>query len=260
MSDKPSDSENPKMRTFRPLKHRKSREFPAWGLWVITIVLILSGLALLISWLNQPGRLINRLLATDTPTPTATFTPTSTSTPTETPTITPTPTETLTPTPSAPFTYVVQAGDSLFAISEKFNLGPKGILFLLILNPRIDPCNPILRIGDEIIVPNPDMPMPTATPLPPNLPRNTKVRYLIQPGDTLATIASLFNTTIDAIQKENKIDNPNNIVAGECITIPVNLVTPTATPRPTSTLAVPLTPLPSMTPVPSQTPSATPKP
>jgi hypothetical protein len=109
MSDKPG-VENRK--SFRPLKSHKRREFPAWGLWVITAVLILSGLGLLISWLNQPGRLINRLLATDTPTPTATFTPTSTPTPTETPTITPTPTETLTPTPSAPFTYVVQENDS----------------------------------------------------------------------------------------------------------------------------------------------------
>lgn len=248
MSEKSSGGESSRMRAFRPLKHRKQREFPAWGLWAITAVLILSGLALLISWLNQPGRLINRLLATDTPTPTVTFTPTSTSTPTETPTITPTPTETLTPTPSAPFTYVVQDGDSLFGISEKFNLGPKGIQFLLILNPRIDPCNPILRIGDELIVPNPDMPMPTATPLPANLPRNTKVRYLVQPGDTLLAIAALFNSTIDAIQKENKINNPNDIVAGECITIPVNLVTPTATLRPTSTPAIPITPSPTPTP------------
>ncbi|MFO3797808.1 MAG: LysM peptidoglycan-binding domain-containing protein, partial [Anaerolineales bacterium] len=199
MSDKPSGSENPKMRPFRPLKHRKSREFPAWGLWVITIVLILSGLALLISWLNQPGRLINRLLATNTPSPTATFTPTVTPTATETPTMTPTPTETLTPTPSAPFTYIVQEGDSLYRISEKFNLGEKGVLLLLILNPRIDPCNPILRIGEEIIVPNPGMPVPTATPLPTNLPRNTKVRYMVQPGDTLATIAAIFNSTIEAI-------------------------------------------------------------
>lgn len=259
MSEKPTDSENPKTRTFRPLKHRRHREFPAWGLWVITGIFILSGLALLISWLNQPGRLINRLLATETPTPTATFTPTATPTPTETPTITPTPTETLTPTPSAPFTYVVQEGDTLFGISEKFNLGDNGILFLLILNPRIDPCNPILRIGEEIIVPNPDMPMPTATPLPPNLPRNTKVKYLVRPGDLLANIAALFNSTIEAIQKENNISDPNLIPAGVCLTIPVNLVTPTATPRPTSTPIVPPT-LQTVTPVPSQTPSVTPTP
>ena len=257
MSDKPG-VENPK--SFRPLKFHKRREFPAWGLWVITAALILSGLGLLISWLNQPGRLINRLLATDTPTPTATFTPTSTPTPTETPTITPTPTETLTPTPSAPFTYVVQENDSLFAIAEKFQLGDKGILFLVILNPQIDPCNPILRIGQEITVPNPGMPMPTATPLPPNLPRNTKLKYLVQPGDTLAAIAALFNSTMDAIQNENNIKDPNEIQAGVCLTIPVNLVTPTATPRPTSTPVTPVTLPPTMTPVPTQTPSATPRP
>jgi len=257
MSDKPG-VENPK--SFRPLKFHKRREFPAWGLWVITAALILSGLGLLISWLNQPGRLINRLLATDTPTPTATFTPTSTPTPTETPTITPTPTETLTPTPSAPFTYVVQENDSLFAIAEKFQLGDKGILFLVILNPQIDPCNPILRIGQEITVPNPGMPMPTATPLPPNLPRNTKLKYLVQPGDTLAAIAALFNSTMDAIQNENNIEAPNKIQAGVCLTIPVNLVTPTATPRPTSTPVTPVTLPPTMTPVPTQTPSATPRP
>lgn len=256
MSEK-SSRENPPPKGFQPLGRRKRRELPAWVLWVVTALLILGGLALLLSWLNQPGRPLNRLLATDTPTPTATFTPTITPMPTETPTITPTPTETPTPTPSAPFAYVVQEGDSLYAIAQKFNLGDQGILFLLILNPRIDPCNPILRVGEEITVPNPGMPMPTATPLPPNLPRNTKVRYLIQPGDTLAKIASLFNSTTDAIQKENKITDPNTIYVGQCLTVPVNLITPTATFRPTSTPVTPGTPLPSFTPVPSPTPSVT---
>lgn len=220
-------------------------------------LLILAGLALLIIWLAGPSKPLNGLFATDTPTPTITPSPTNTLPPTETPTITSTATLTPTLTPSAPFLYTVQEGDSLTVISDKFGLGDKGIPLLLLLNPYdaktgigIDPATQIVYPGQQITVPNPGMPLPTATPIPPNIPRGTKVDYVVQAGDSLAGIASKFNSTVDDIVKTNNLQDANAIFVGQLLQIPVNLVTPTATRPPTSTPRTPGTPLPSVTPAP----------
>ncbi len=228
-------------------------------------LLILAGLIMLVIWLSGPNKPLNTLFATKTPTPTITPTSTSTPTPTETPTITPTFTETPTPTPSAPFDYKVQEGDYLFSIAEKFNLGPTGIPLMLLLNPytfegadySINPKTQIVYPGQTIRIPNPGMELPTATPVPADLPRGTKITYTVQPNDTLAGIAARFNSTVDAIMKENNLTNPNAIYVGQQLIIPVNLVTPTATRLPTST-PITATPQPSVTPVFTVTPSVTP--
>lgn len=209
-------------------------------------VLLVGGIALLIYWMTLPGKPINLMLATETPTPTSTFTPTSTNTPTVTSTETPSPTITFTPTFSAPFTYTIQDGDSLAVIAEKFVLGDDAIPLILLLNPfnsetgvGIDPVTQIVIPGQVILLPNPDMQLPTATSIPSDLRSGTLIPYTVQSGDSLGAIADLFNSTIDAIIEENSIENPNALFVGQVLQIPVNLVTPTATRPPTST---PITP------------------
>lgn len=215
-------------------------------------LLIVAGLGLLVFWLTGPSQPLSTLFATDTPTPTTTLTPTVTFTPTETPTITSTATLTATATPSAPFTYTVQEGDSLSAIVEKFALGDDGIPLILMLNPYseaaatgIDPLTQIVYPGQQIFIPNPDLQLPTSTPIPPNLSRGTIVTYVVQSGDSLAGIAGLFNSTVEEIVKVNELADANAIYVGQQLKIPVNLVTPTATRPPTST---PRTPIPPGTP------------
>jgi LysM repeat protein len=215
-------------------------------------LLVLAGLAVLIIWLSSPGKPLNTLFATKTPTPTMTSTPTITPIPTDTPTITLTPTTTPTVTASAPFTYTVQEGDSLSKIVDKFGLGEDGIPLILLLNPYnetngsgIDPTTQIVYPGQQIMIPNPGMPLPTPTHIPANLPRGTKVSYTVQSGDSLALIASKFNSTVDDIVKANNLADANAIYVGQLLQIPVNLVTPTPTRPPTST---PRTPIPSVTP------------
>lgn len=45
--------------------------------------------------------------------------------------------------------------------------------------------------------------------------------YAVQTGDTLSTIASRYNTTVEEIQKYNKwIKNPDQIEAGSILMIP----------------------------------------
>jgi LysM repeat protein len=218
---------------------------------IIAGILLLGGIALLVYWMTLPGKPINLLLATETPTPTLTFTPTNTNTPTPTSTITPSPTITVTPTFSAPFTYTVQDGDSLAVIAEKFALGNDAIPLILLLNPYVVPTDPAqaptgidpttlyVNPGQVILLPNPDMQLPTATPIPPNLPRGTKLEYVVQSGDSLGAIADKFNSTIDDIMKENSLTDPNALFVGQVLVVPVNMVTPTATRPPTST---PITP------------------
>lgn len=213
---------------------------------ILAGVFVVAGLGVLIYWLFQPGRPLNSLIATETPTPTITFTPTSTNTPTLTPTETPTATITFTPTFSAPFTYTVQDGDYLALLVERFNLGDDGVALILLLNPYnpetgvgIDPTTQVIIPGQVILLPYPGMPLPTATPIPPNLPRGTLVDYIVQAGDSLAVIADRFNSTIEDIMEENELDNPNELFVGQLLRIPVNMVTPTPTRPPTST---PITP------------------
>jgi LysM repeat protein len=220
-------------------------------IYIIAGALILGGIILLIVWLSGPGQPLNTLFATDTPTPTLTRTPTLTPIPSETPTITPTATETPTSTPAAPFTYTVQEGDSLAVIAERFALGDNGIPLILLLNPYneetgtgIDPTTQIVYPGQQITIPNPGMQLPTATSIPANLPRGTLLEYVVQSGDSLAVIASLFNSTVEAIIEENELPDPNAIYVGQLLVVPANLVTPTATLGFTSTPAVTRTPTP----------------
>jgi LysM repeat protein len=231
--------------------YRKRRQqnqiFIVWG---GAALLILIGLILLVIWLTGPSKPLDALFATETPTPTMTYTPTLTSTPTETPTVTITSTVTSTPTPSQPFNYTVQEGDYLALIIEKYNLGDNGLALIRMLNPYqginpdtglpigIDDNNNIVP-GMIILLPNPGMPLPTSTPLPTDLARGTKLTYTVQAGDTLAGIASIFNSTVDDIITENNLNDPNAIFAGQQLVIPVNIVTATATRPPTST---PITP------------------
>ena len=202
------------------------------------IALVVLGVILLLVWLTRPNQPLGGLFATDTPTPTLTFTPTNTPVPSETPTITPTGTATITSTPSEPFPYIIQEGDSLDAIAQRFNLGEDGILLILDENPAIAN-NGLIFVGQEIVIPPPGSILSTRTPIPSNLPRGTLIEYTVLPGDTLAGIAVRFNSLEADIIEENEIENANALQAGDILRIPVNLVTPTATLPSTSTPVTP---------------------
>jgi LysM repeat protein len=237
---------------FKPLTPRRKRSSIGPALfYVVAALFVLVGFYFLYNALIGPGKPISNMFATDTPTPTLTYTPTNTSTPTATSTETLTPTITNTPTPSAPFIYVIQEGDNLVLIAEKFQLADDGITLILGLNPAIEQNNGIIFPGQQLLIPNPDMRAPTATLLPGDIPRGTKLTYTVLPGDTLAGIAARFNSTVDAIMKENKIEDANALQAYQKLIVPVNMVTPTATRPPTST---PVTTTPTLAPTGTKAP------
>jgi LysM repeat protein len=249
MNNRPPISSSPAS-SINSFRKRRKRGGPNI-IFVIAGVLVLGGVILLIAWLAGPSKPISTFFATETSTPTLTYTPTNTSTPTSTSTATSTATVTPTATFSMPFNYTVQDGDNLFVISEKYNLGDDGIQLILFLNPYagineqtgypigIDPQTQNILPGQLILLPNPGMELPTSTPIPADLAKGSKVDYVVQAGDSLGSIAALYNSTIDDIIAENEITDPNAIKVGDVLVIPVNMVTPTATRPPTST---PITP------------------
>jgi LysM repeat protein len=224
-------------------KRQKMMPFMVGGL---AAVLVIIGIIILVVWFTGSGHSGFSLFATKTPTPTLTFTPMPA---TATPTITITPTETVTTlptqteTPSGPFKYKVQENDTCSAIATKFKVD---IIVLAALNNlKPDPC--LIRVGDEILIPAPNQQLPTETPVGNSVPRGTKIQYTVKTNDTMASIASKFNTTMESIQLENKLKDINTIYVGQVLTISVNIVTPTVTKAPTSTSAVTSTLAPTTT-------------
>ena len=213
--------------------YRRRRQLLPIIMTVLALLLVIIGLVIVIMWATGGGF----SLFSKGPTPTSTLPPTPVMSPTSTlqPSETPTPESTITPTPSAPFEYEVQELDSCWAIAERYEVD---FLTLLAINNFPDGTCPIYP-GQKILVPAPGQTLATPTSIPSDLPSGTRVTYTVQPGDSLASIASQFNTTIDDIKRQNpdKFEDENNIPIGISLIIRVNLVTPTPTFAPTSTLA-----------------------
>ena len=228
MLNRTPPSNNNTSNVLNAYRKRRQQRGPLLIYGATALVVIL--LIVLAVWLLGSGQKpLSALFATDTPTPTLTFTPTNTNTPTLTPTITLTPTVTITPTPTGPVAYTIVENDTLQAIAEKFNLGSDGVLLILDANPDIMKNNGVYYVGQTIKIPPVGTLLKTATPLPANLGRGTKIEYQVLPGDTLAGIAAKFNSKEEDIITLNKIENPNALQAGQILQIPVNLVTATAT-------------------------------
>jgi len=232
-----SEKESPKeiIDAYRKQQAR-SQKWPKIIFWSFVVIILGVTGGLIYSFANDglPSIPIS-FFASETPTATETVTP-SPVPPTPTPTVTfteipptDTPTITLTPTISGPFIYIVQEGDVLYLLSEEFGIE---ILVLIEANQErlgLDPANPIIKVGDELLIPPPGTLLSTPTPLPEGLPRGSRIDYSVQPGDTLAVIAFNFNSTIDDIIEVNELDDANSIYVGQILVIRVNLVTPVPT-------------------------------
>ena len=142
-----------------------------------------------------------------------------------------TPVPTPTPVPGTPTTYVVAPGDYLASIARRFNTTVTAIAQA----NNIANIN-IIYVGQRLVIPVGGTVPPTAVPptgVPPTAtPPAQTSSYVVQPGDTLARIASRFGTTVTAIAQANGITNPNLIYVGQRLTIPAPGVVVTPTPAP----------------------------
>ena len=215
--------------------YRKRRQQKGPFLVYGAIALVVIGLIVILYSLFGSGQdPIGGLFPTETPTPTLTFTPTNTVTPSATATITETATITLTPTRSGPTEYIIQEGDTLPGIAEKFELGNDGVLLLIDSNPEIMQNNGVYFVGQKLFIPAPGAVRNTPTPIG-DIPSGTRIDYQVLPGDTLAGIAARFNSKEENIISVNNITDANAITVGQILKIPVNLVTATPTFPPTFT-------------------------
>lgn len=102
--------------------------------------------------------------------------------------------------------YTIQEGDILSNIANRFNTTVEN---LLRLNEGLDPDN--LPIGEDICI-------VSKTVQPVSCPYGS-LPYNIKPGDTLASIASEFDTTPDALILLNPDIDPYNLQVGSRICI-----------------------------------------
>lgn len=125
-------------------------------------------------------------------------------------------------------TYTVEPGDNLYRISI---LNDTTVNALMEANPQLVGDPPILQPGQVLALPG-CTPSGAAGGSTTNATAASTLRadstaipaqqttYRVQPGDTLMSIASRYNTTINAIVQANNLSNPNLLSIGQTLIIP----------------------------------------
>jgi LysM repeat protein len=123
-----------------------------------------------------------------------------------------TPTPTVVPTLGTTFEYIVQQGDSLTIIATRFGTTWQVLAQINGLN-----LSSLLYPGQKLLVPGTitPTPVPTATPSGPEV-----VWYVVQPGDTLATIAAHYGITWQELAAANALNASSVIYPGQQLRIP----------------------------------------
>lgn len=130
-------------------------------------------------------------------------------------------------------TYTVQRGDSLWSIAKKNNLTVAELAKANSLGTGVT-----LKPGQKLIVPgkpasatapsdlstasSPKSPAtsPAASTTPPPRPSGETMRHVVQPGESLGTIARRYGVRVGAIAEANNITDPAKIRAGQELMIP----------------------------------------
>jgi LysM repeat protein len=97
-------------------------------------------------------------------------------------------------------THIVQPGETVDGIAKKYRV-PRELLIQY--NALREPDR--LAVGQILRVPEPE---------------NAKRTYVVQPGDTLGTIAVDHNVSALALANHNRLADPDNLVAGQALEIP----------------------------------------
>jgi LysM repeat protein len=233
---------------------------------IISVLLVIGGISLALS---------ENLVAQATPTPipptlslhfpTATFTPspvfaeTTTATLTATlvfPTDTPFATNTLfvqasCVLPSGWIPVVVSTNDSVYSLAQRYKTTPENLGTANCLSSFDVP------VGYTLYVP----PVPTVTVIPCGpLPGYVR-RYVVQRGDTLYSVATLYRISYPTLQRANCMGSSTTIYAGQVLWVP-NIIIPTRYPPTPGVTVIPTFPKATNTsiPVPPTEPPTEPPP
>jgi murein DD-endopeptidase MepM/ murein hydrolase activator NlpD len=141
--------------------------------------------------------------------------------------------------------YVVQAGDTLFAIALRFNLSVAEIAAA----NNLSNAN-LIFVGQQLVIPGTK---PVVEPAIVTSGREEEAAplpgfpevYVVQPGDTLMAIATRFGLTATDLALANNIRNPDYIYVGQQLVIPPlgSSVTGTRHPAPFATIELSPAPL-----------------
>lgn len=111
------------------------------------------------------------------------------------------------PPTTGPTVHIVQPGENLFRIALRYGTTVDAIVHAnSIVNPWF------IYVGQRLTIPG-----SSGGTLPPGSPGKT---YVVQPGDTLHSIAVRHNTTVQALVVANNLSSPNLIYVGQIINVP----------------------------------------
>lgn len=107
---------------------------------------------------------------------------------------------------TVPTTYIVQSGDSLWSIANRFGVTVNDLKSANGLTSNL------LSVGQVLIIPT----VESNTPVNPSY-----TTYTVQPGDSLWSISNRFGTTVDTIKTLNNLTS-NLLSIGQVLQIPNN--------------------------------------
>jgi LysM repeat protein len=131
--------------------------------------------------------------------------------------------------PGEPTVHIVQPGENLYRIALMYGTTIEAIAAANgIYNPWC------IYVGQRLVIPFPGSPLhpggppppsgyptpPGGNPSPPGPPPPGARTHVVQPGETLFSIAVRYGVTVEAIALANNLPNPNLIWSGQILIIP----------------------------------------
>ena len=151
--------------------------------------------------------------------------------------------------------YTVRPGDTLDAVAARFGTSEEA---LASINHLADPN--LILVGQVLRLPRGAGPSTAAPGAGSSAPAAARAggTYTVEPGDTLASIAARFGTTVANLAAVNRLADPNRIEAGQVLRLSGSPAPAPAGPAPSPRLAPAPAPAPrpAPTPVPAVTASA----
>ncbi|MBI3914890.1 MAG: LysM peptidoglycan-binding domain-containing protein [Chloroflexi bacterium] len=149
------------------------------------------------------------------------------------------------PVPVPASRYIVQAGDTLFAVATRYGTS---VAALMQANGLY---NYWIYVGQSLRIPGAPAPVVPVPVSQPQIPAQG-VYVTVRPGDYLAFIAAQYGSTVYAIAIANGLSNPSFIYAGQRLFIPSGRAPATAPiAMPAYPIIVPVPPTPTATPTPA---------
>ena len=138
---------------------------------------------------------------------------------------------------AVPSSYVVQQGDTVTAIAERFGLAPRDVLAANGLS-----WNTIIHPGQQLQLRSPSAPNSAAPAPAPAAPPSRAASYRVVAGDTISGIARRLGVSSASLIAANGLPADGRILVGQTLSVPP---AGTAAPTVTATAAVSTSPAPA---------------